>query len=246
MDHDIPRRAFLKSAPAAASFLALAAHEPAPAPTPEPDYPEIGSAKYTPIDYPIRAKRFLRSRPLPTRSGNPRSRRTPKSRFPSRRSARRCASGGLSGNVLEAAIYSLADASRTQRSGAGAMRASQRYRDGRRADAPSNDVFEVAVAWYKRPASATLLDPAISDRRRRYMRTSKSDHPPFSGGERDAINCLQLYRVTHDKKHLDLAKHYLDIRGLRELGEPQPAQPVVQAGARAERSRRPRRELRRR
>ena len=38
--------------------------------------------------------------------------------------------------------------------------------------------------------------------------------PPFSGGERDAINCVQLYRVTHDKKHLDLAKHYLDIRGL--------------------------------
>src|SRR5262249_45341059 len=39
-------------------------------------------------------------------------------------------------------------------------------------------------------------------------------NPPFSGGERDAINCVQLYRVTHDKKHLDLAKHYLDIRGL--------------------------------
>ncbi|HWW84456.1 MAG TPA: beta-L-arabinofuranosidase domain-containing protein, partial [Vicinamibacterales bacterium] len=26
--------------------------------------------------------------------------------------------------------------------------------------------------------------------------------------------CVQLYRATHDKKHLDLAKHYLDIRGL--------------------------------
>src|SRR6185437_2974584 len=39
-------------------------------------------------------------------------------------------------------------------------------------------------------------------------------NPPFSGGERDAINCVQLYRVTHEKKHLDLAKHYLDIRGL--------------------------------
>src|SRR5262249_56395068 len=38
--------------------------------------------------------------------------------------------------------------------------------------------------------------------------------PPFSGGERDAINCVQLYRATGNKKHLDLAKHYLDIRGL--------------------------------
>ena len=28
------------------------------------------------------------------------------------------------------------------------------------------------------------------------------------------MNCVQLYRMTHDRKHLDLAKHYLDIRGL--------------------------------
>ena len=42
----------------------------------------------------------------------------------------------------------------------------------------------------------------------------RTNNPPFSGGERDAINCVQLYRVTHDRKHLDLAKHYLDIRGL--------------------------------
>src|SRR5207249_4473300 len=41
-----------------------------------------------------------------------------------------------------------------------------------------------------------------------------ASNPPFSGGERDAINCVQLYRATHDRKHLDLAKHYLDIRGL--------------------------------
>ena len=27
---------------------------------------------------------------------------------------------------------------------------------------------------------------------------------------------MQLYRATHDKKHLDLAKHYLDIRGLED------------------------------
>ena len=42
----------------------------------------------------------------------------------------------------------------------------------------------------------------------------KTNSPPFSGGERDAVNCIQLYRATRDKKHLDLAKHYLDIRGL--------------------------------
>src|SRR6266850_3465070 len=44
--------------------------------------------------------------------------------------------------------------------------------------------------------------------------TFRLESPPFSGGERDAINCIQLYRATHEKKYLDLAKHYLDIRGL--------------------------------
>ena len=58
-----------------------------------------------------------------------------------------------------------------------------------------------------------MLDPAIKVAAALYE-DFKIHHPPFSGGERDAINCLQLYRATHDKKHLDLAKHYLDIRGL--------------------------------
>jgi hypothetical protein len=57
------------------------------------------------------------------------------------------------------------------------------------------------------------LDPAIATAATLYE-NFKVKRPPFSGGERDAINCLQLYRATHDKKHLDLAKHYLDIRGL--------------------------------
>src|SRR5262249_2320602 len=56
--YDILRREFLKAAPAAASFLALAAHQPPPEPAPEPGYPEIGSVKYMPSDYPIHAKPF--------------------------------------------------------------------------------------------------------------------------------------------------------------------------------------------
>ena len=58
-----------------------------------------------------------------------------------------------------------------------------------------------------------LLDNAVKAADALYE-NFKLHNPPFSGGERDAINCVQLYRVTHDKKHLDLAKHYLDIRGL--------------------------------
>ena len=65
----------------------------------------------------------------------------------------------------------------------------------------------------RRPGSA-ICSSTRSPPPTRCTTTSQAANPPFSGGERDAINCVQLYRVTHDKKHLDLAKHYLDIRGL--------------------------------
>ena len=60
MDRNIARRDFLRTAPAAAGVLALAAQGSieAAAPTQPSTYPEIGSEKYTPADYPIRAKRF--------------------------------------------------------------------------------------------------------------------------------------------------------------------------------------------
>src|SRR5439155_6765505 len=71
----------------------------------------------------------------------------------------------------------------------------------------------VAATLYNTDGRRDLLDQAIRSADAIYDDFVKRN-PPFSGGERDAINCVQLYRVTHDKKHLDLAKHYLDIRGL--------------------------------
>lgn len=68
-------------------------------------------------------------------------------------------------------------------------------------------------AWHWSTGKRTLLDPAIRVADALYE-DFKVRRPPFSGGERDAINCLQLYRATGEKRHLDLAKHYLDIRGL--------------------------------
>ncbi|MFI5179055.1 MAG: beta-L-arabinofuranosidase domain-containing protein, partial [Vicinamibacterales bacterium] len=76
-----------------------------------------------------------------------------------------------------------------------------------------NGGFEVAVAFYQATGRRDLVDPAVRAASALYDDFVRNN-PPFSGGERDAINCLQLYRVTHDKKHLDLAKHYLDIRSL--------------------------------
>src|SRR5262249_46766750 len=76
-----------------------------------------------------------------------------------------------------------------------------------------NSNFEVAAAYYHATGKRDLLDQAIKTADTLYE-NFRVHESPFSGGERDTINCVQLHRVTHDKKHLDLAKHYLDIRGL--------------------------------
>jgi len=211
--HDIPRREFLKAAPAAASFLALAAHQPAPEPAPEPGYPEIGSAKYTPSDYPIHAKPFTEVT-ITDDFWKPKLARNADVTIPFEAHRSGMPAEGLSGNVLEAAIHSLETHPDTALQSLVDARINdlatgqpaQRRRAG-------NEGFEVAVAWYRATGKRTLLDPAIATAAALYE-DFKVNHSPFTGGERDAINCLQLYRVTHDKTHLDLAKHYLDIRGL--------------------------------
>ena len=127
---------------------------------------------------------------------------------------------GFAGNVLEAAILSLTthpdprlqaqvearveEIKRSQGDGGRGARASA---------ARGNGGFEVAATYYRTTGKRDLLDRAIASADALYQNFVEQN-PPFSGGERDAINCVQLYLVTHDKKHLDLAKHYLDIRGL--------------------------------
>ena len=210
MDHDIPRRAFLKAAPAAASFLALAAHEPSPVPAPEPDYPEIGSVKYTPADYPIHAKPFTEV-VITDDFWKPKLTTNAEVTIPFEAHRTGMQGSGLNGNVLEAAIYSL----QTHPDPALKALVDSRVHDiatGERRRL-GNDGFEVAVARYNATGDRTLLEQSIAAAAALYE-DFKVHHSPFTGGERDAINCLQLYRVTHDKAHLDLAKHYLDIRGL--------------------------------
>jgi len=116
---------------------------------------------------------------------------------------------GLVGNVLEAAIQSLKTHPNP------GLQAIVDARIDELKDEPwnGNAGFEVAAAYYNTTGNRDLLGHAIRAAERLYDDFRAND-PPFSGGERDAINCVQLYRATHDKKHLDLAKHYLDIRGL--------------------------------
>ena len=116
---------------------------------------------------------------------------------------------GFGGNVLEAAILSL----KTHPNPALQAQVDARVQALRQSPGTGNGGFEVAAAWFNTTGKRDLIDHAIKAADALYE-DFKKNNPPFSGGERDAINCLQLYRVTRDKKHLDLAKHYLDIRGL--------------------------------
>jgi DUF1680 family protein len=114
----------------------------------------------------------------------------------------------LSGNVLEAAILSL----RTHPNPQLQKVIDERIAQLRKERWNGNSGFEVAATYYATTGKRDLLDNATAAAARLYEEFETSD-PPFSGGERDAINCIQLYRATRDRKHLDLAKHYLDIRG---------------------------------
>ena len=86
-----------------------------------------------------------------------------------------------------------------------AVRATRRRRAG-------NRDFEVAATLFHVTGKTRSARPG--DQRGRALYDDFAARTAVSGGERDAINCVQLYRVTRDKQHLDLAKHYLDIRGL--------------------------------
>lgn len=119
----------------------------------------------------------------------------------------------MSHNVLQAAIYSLKTYPNHELQKIVDSRIQEIKADQESSLRADNSFFEVAAAYYAIMGKRDLLDSAIKTANLIYD-IQKTKAPPFSGGERDAINCLELYRVTHEKKYLDLAKYYLDIRGL--------------------------------
>src|SRR5260221_2881577 len=208
MERRIPRRDFLKAAPAAAGLLAYAAQTPAAAPR------QSGRANVVLSDYPIHPTPFS-DVSVNDAFWKPKIETNAVTTIPFE--FHKAAEGGraVSTNVLQAAIYSL----QTHPDPALQAQVDARIRDIPKAPqslrpSSDNEHFEVAVAYYTATGKRDLLDPAIAAADLMYD-TFRRDNPPFSGGERDAINCIELYRVTRDRKHLDLAKHYLDIRGLK-------------------------------
>ena len=61
-----------------------------------------------------------------------------------------------------------------------------------------NRGFEVAATWYHATGRRELIDRAVAAAAALHENFRLND-PPFSGGERDAVNCLALYGVTRDR-----------------------------------------------
>ncbi len=171
----------------------------------------LSSSKYTPIpDYPIQPKRYSEVK-LKDNFWEPKITTNAQVTIPFE--VQKLTDSGskkrFSGGVLEAAILSL----QTHPDSKLKAQVDASIEMMKQAPGRGNHDFEIAAAYYNATGNKDLIDAAVKSADALYE-DFKVRNPPFSGGERDAINCVQLYRVTHDKKHLDLAKHYLDIRGL--------------------------------
>ena len=205
----IGRREFLKSATAAAGATALsrglgdsleAVQKPADV--------RIGTGRYQPVaDYPIQPQRFSDVR-LTDTFWKPKVDLNAAVTIPLEVHKYE-GDRDFGGNILEAAILSL----KTHPNAALQAQVDAQIRTTAQSGGRGNNRFEVAATLFNVTGRRELLDRSIAAADALYEEFTKTN-PPFAGGERDAINCVQLYRVTHDKKHLDLAKHYLDIRGL--------------------------------
>ena len=214
MKGNIPRRRFLRTIPAAGA-LAYAATGKAPeltisgASTHAPPDVELWRSRRAPAaEYPIRPN-LHSDVTLADEFWRPRVRRNAEVTIPLEARKLEASPRQTRGSLLEAAMLSLATRPDPW------LEAWVNRRVGEMAgqEAPaSNRDFGVAATRYGTTGERELLDRAIRSAALLYDDFQTND-PPFSGGERDSLNCSRLYRVTGDPRHLDLARHYLDIRG---------------------------------
>jgi uncharacterized protein len=217
MHRRIDRRDFLKTGSLAAGALAyaatgdssFAARQKPGAEAAKPVDVKISSRAYQPVaDYPIQPKRHSEV-VMKDDFWAPKIALNADVTIPFEVQKLSEGARGFGGGVLEAAILSL----ETRPDAALQAQVEARMRAIAQASDAGNRNFEIAATYYRATGRRDAIDASIRAADALYT-DFKINNPPFSGGERDAINCVQLFRVTHDKKHLDLAKHYLDIRGL--------------------------------
>ena len=205
MNRKTARREFLKVA-AGTAMLAHAAPQTA---LRAPDV-HISSTPYTPADYPIRPQAYSQVT-LRDNFWQPKVKRNAEVTIPFEIRKFSESDRSLSGGVLEAAILSLKTYPDPQLQ----AQVDARIAEMKNSRGRGNSSFEIAATHYLVTGKRDLLDKSIQTAASLYEEF-RLKSPPFTGGERDALNCVQLYRVTHDRKHLDMAKQYLDIRGLED------------------------------
>ncbi len=219
MKPTLQRRGFLKTLSAAAGMFTLSraasaySGEGQATSTPPLAPPVLSSVPYQPrVNYPIRAKAFTQVT-LKDSFWQPKMKRNAEVTIPFEIQKFREKDRPFANNILQGAIYSLQtypDPKLQAEVDAAVKAVAAEHSSGR---STKNDNFEVAAAYFNATGKRDLLDSAIAYANAIY-KIYQVSNPPFSGGERDAINCVALYSVTQDKRYLDLAKHYLDIRGL--------------------------------
>jgi DUF1680 family protein len=225
MKTKVHRRDFLKTVSAAvgtlaygsvgsAASLATYADEKTAAPAASP---VISAVAYSPSSYPIQPKPFHEVT-LTDNFWQPKMKRNAEVTIPFEIQKFQERELPIGNNVLEAAIYSLQTYPDPKLQAE--VDASVKLLAAERIEkVPRNEMFEVASTYYAASGKKDLLDVATKSADALYV-NFQTVNPPFSGGERDAINCIALYNATHDKRYLDMAKHYLDIRGLPNAVQP--------------------------
>lgn len=211
MGRHIPRRQFLETAPAA---VALAYSTAARGTLPETRDRSFAEAqRWRPSasvegDYPIRPKPHAEVALLDG-FWEPKVRTNAEVTIPFEIRKREGTQRALRGGVLEAAMLSLQSYPDPWLE----AQVEARVREMAQGEpAPSNREFEIAATRFLSTGKRDLLDKAIASAEMIH-RDFLSNDPPFNGGERDSWNCAQLYRITGDPGHLEMARHYLEIRG---------------------------------
>ena len=228
MTRTIPRREFLRTTSAAAGSLAYTAGVQAQSSTRRAatEKIRIGSSRYVSADYPIQALpptkivadgRLLEAEDPHQRGGDDSAARGPQRRP---RAERQRARGG---HPLAA------DASRSEAAGAWSTRGSPRCA---RAAAAATAASRSRRPTSRRPASATCS--TMRSRPPRAVRGVRDEEPAVLG-RRARRDQLPPALSRHPRQETSRSRQALSRHPrARELGQPQPPQPVVQAGARAD------------
>ncbi|MBN2173301.1 MAG: glycoside hydrolase family 127 protein [Bacteroidales bacterium] len=88
-------------------------------------------------------------------------------------------------------------------------------------------LYEAAVAYYQATGKKNLLEVALKNADLIYNTFGWGKLEIYPGHQEIEIGLVKLYRITGDKKYLDLAKFFLDVRGPDGLEYNQAHQKVV-------------------